>query len=100
MRLRRGQFGKASASCRRGFPARTADAAAPKPGVLVAEAELATNEIQDLAEVIGNIRSAAAGHELKFRLRIELGSPTHPPAEVVEKVDEILADVSSSLQLE
>ncbi len=71
----------------------------PKPGVLVAEAELATSEIQDLAEVIGNIRSAAAGHELKFRLRIELGDSGVPPDEVVKKVNELLKGVSAKLQL-
>lgn len=71
----------------------------PQPGVLVAEAELATNEIQDLAEVIGNIRLATAGHELKFRLRIELGDSGLPPDEVVKKVNELLKGVSAKLQL-
>ena len=41
----------------------------PKPGVLVAEADLRPNEIQDLADVIGDIVSVAAGYDLTFHLR-------------------------------
>ncbi len=71
----------------------------PKPGVLMAEAELQTGEIQNLAEVVGDIVKAAAGYDLKFGLRIELGGPTAPPSEVVDKVNKALKEVMPKLQL-
>jgi hypothetical protein len=71
----------------------------PMPGVLVAEAELRPHQIQDLADVIGNLVQAAVGHDLKFRLRVELGSGTPLPNEVVEKVDAILKGIASEIEL-
>ncbi|MCL5107378.1 MAG: DUF499 domain-containing protein [Chloroflexi bacterium] len=71
----------------------------PKPGVLVAEAELQTGEIQNLAEVVGDIIKAAAGYDLKFRLTVELGGKTKPPAEVVEKVNTLLKEVAPQFRI-
>jgi hypothetical protein len=70
-----------------------------KPGVRVAEAGLSTSEIQDLAEVVGDLRAAAVGHELKFHLRVELGGATAPPEDVAQKVSDILKQVSPGLDL-
>lgn len=71
----------------------------PKLGIRVGEAELRPNEIQDLADVIGDLVGVAVGHDLKFRVRIELGGDTPPPDEVVEKVNEILESVSENIRL-
>ena len=72
----------------------------PKPGVRTGEAELRSNQIQDLADVISDIVGAAAGHDLKFRLHVELGGETPPPDEVLEKINEILSQISADLKLQ
>ena len=56
-------------------------------GMLVAEAPLEANGIQDLADQIPGITQAAVGSELKFNVRIELGGDTAPDPEVVEKIN-------------
>ena len=46
----------------------------PKPqGLLIAEAVLEANGIQDLADQIPDIAKAAVGNDLKFNVRVELG---------------------------
>jgi len=67
-----------------------------KPGVRVTEAELKPHEIQDLADVLGEIGKVTAGYDMKFHLKIELGGTTPPPDEVVDKVNELLKDVYRS----
>ncbi len=55
-----------------------------KPDVLVAEAELRPNEIQDFAEQLRDIRKAAGTLDLKLRLRLELdGRGTSPTQDIV-----------------
>jgi hypothetical protein len=71
----------------------------PKAGVRIAESELKWNQIQDLADAMGELMSIAAGYDLKFRLRIELGAESPPPEEIVRKVNDLLKDVSDDLQL-
>lgn len=73
---------------------------APKPGALTAEAELRPNEIQDLADVVSELVAAAVGHELKFRVSIELSGATTPPAEVVDRINKSLRGVSERLRLQ
>jgi len=69
------------------------------PGMLVAEAELRLNELQDLADSIAYIRQAAVGFELKFRLRLELSGASRPPNDVVAKINLLLQDISDNLRL-
>lgn len=69
-----------------------------KPGVRVAEADLRPSEIQDLADVIGELTAAAAGNELKFHLRIELGGEVTPQNETIEKLNKIFKDISDDLK--
>jgi hypothetical protein len=71
----------------------------PKPGVRVAEADLRPNEIQDLADVIGELTAAAAGTELKFHLRIELGGAAPASDEVVKKVNAVLTESIGKLEV-
>jgi hypothetical protein len=69
------------------------------PGVLVAEAELRPNELQDLADQLGDITKAAVGHELKFVLRIELSGKARPPDATVIAINDKLREVSEDLEL-
>jgi hypothetical protein len=66
----------------------------------VAAAELRPSEIQDLADVIGELLSAAVGYDLGFYLRVELKGNAQVPASVVERVNQILAGVNAELRLE
>lgn len=63
----------------------------------MAEAALTTAQLQDLADVVGDIVKASAGHELHFRLKMELAGD--PPEEVVVKLNELLKKLSDDLQL-
>ena len=65
----------------------------------VAEAELRSDELQNLGDAIGDITKAAAGHELKVRVEISLGGDKTPPDDVVAKIDELLKGVSDKLRL-
>src|SRR6266581_4539170 len=71
----------------------------PRPGMLVAEASLETYEIQNLSEQISDLTRAAIGLDLKFLLRVELGSNPPPPEEAVAKINQLLHEVSEQLML-
>ncbi len=71
----------------------------PKPGVFIAEADLRPNEIQDLADAMGELTSTAAGNELKFHLKIELGGKIPAADDVLNKLNHILQDITDKLQL-
>ena len=68
-------------------------------GLLVAEATLLANGIQDLADQIPDLVKAAVGHDLKFRLRVEFGGETPPDPGAVDQVNTLLAQVSEELKL-
>ncbi len=70
-----------------------------QPGVRVAEAELKPNEVQDLAEVIGDLKAASVGLSLKLLMRIELSGDPPPSEAAVDKINRILSAVSKSLSL-
>jgi len=72
----------------------------PRPGVLTAEAELKTGELQDLADEIASIVSAAAGLRLRFVIRVEVTSTPPPTPEILSRINEALAKVSDKLKLE
>ena len=68
-------------------------------GMLVAEASLEANGIQDLADQIPDIAQAAVGSALNFNVRIELGGDTTPDPAVVDKINALLSEVSDDLKL-
>jgi uncharacterized protein YoxC len=68
--------------------------------VLVAEADLRLNEIQDLADAVANIGQAAVGFDLKLHLRLELSGVSRPPDDVVTKINLLLQDISEKLRLQ
>lgn len=71
-----------------------------KPAIwLVAEADLPPKQIQDLAEAIADIKNADAGIDLKFKLRIELGGESRLPNEAIAQINQLLRDISDSLEL-
>lgn len=63
------------------------------------EAELSVSEIQNLSENVAEIQSAAVGLNLRFAVRVEIFPPAPPTAEELEKLNELLQDVSSKLKL-
>jgi hypothetical protein len=72
----------------------------PAPGVLIASAYLKPSEVQDLADQIGEISSAAVGHDLRVIVRIEVGADgKRPPKEVVNKLNAKLGEVSNGFKL-
>jgi hypothetical protein len=68
--------------------------------MLVAEAELRLNELQDLADSLATIRQAAVGFDLKFCVRLELSGTSRPPDDVVAKINGLLQEISEKLQLQ
>ena len=72
----------------------------PPPGVHVATAYLKPDQIQDLADQIGEIGTTAVGHDLKVQVRIELGGKTPVPKELITKINGLLHDVSKELKFE
>ncbi|HAA26688.1 MAG TPA: hypothetical protein DCE56_02175 [Cyanobacteria bacterium UBA8553] len=71
-----------------------------KTNQLVASAELQTHELQELADKIAELKSAAAGIDLKFKLQIEMGGESRPPEEAIEQINELLQEISENLKLQ
>ena len=73
----------------------------PPPNVLIAEAELKPNEIQDFAEQLPDIRKATGNLDLKLHLRLELdGREKSPAKDMVAKLNDLLTKVSKGLSFE
>jgi hypothetical protein len=68
-------------------------------GVLVVEAPLRVDEIQNLNDVVGDLTKAAVGLNLQFTLRMELGPAEQVSDETRAKVNVLLAEVSGKLRL-
>ncbi len=76
-------------------PVAQAYVAQPPAGTHVIEADLRPNELQDLADTLGELGNASAGVDLKYRVRIELGG--NPSKDVLERVNKILQKIKSDL---
>jgi hypothetical protein len=70
------------------------------PGVHVASAYLKPNQIQDLADQLGEIGTTAVGHDLKVQVRIELGGKTPVPKNLLTKINGMLVDISKELKFD
>ena len=68
---------------------------------MVVEADLRPNEIQELADQIGELtRLAAAGDtQLAFHLRVTLNGSQRPSSENMARLDAVLQRVSGNLKL-
>jgi hypothetical protein len=71
----------------------------PKPGVLVARAELKSNQIQDLADQISQITLLAAGMDLKISVQVELSGAKAGSFETVAKLNDLLVAISEDFKL-
>ena len=69
--------------------------AQPATGIYIAEADLRPNELQDLADSLGDLGKAAEGLNLKYHIRIELSRD--PSKDIVERVNKILQKIKSGL---
>ena len=71
----------------------------PIKRLLTADAELRADQIQDFAEKISDIKRIAAGIELKFKLYIEIQEGSKTSAEMLEKLNKILKEIDSKLEI-
>ncbi len=81
-------------------PAQRPDLPPPPPpsGVFIAEAGLSTGQLQDLADLAGEILRIAAGHDLRFRLRVRIGDGAKGvPKEIVAELNDRLAEIAKFL---
>jgi hypothetical protein len=68
----------------------------PDVGTSVIEANLRPNEFQDLADSLGELGNAAAGFDVKYYVRIELGN--NPSKDILERVNQILQKIKSGMR--
>lgn len=68
-------------------------------GAKIATADLETNEIQDLADHVADIKKAAAGQRLGFKVSIELGDNASVPQGVLDQVNALLAKIKAGWKL-
>ncbi len=68
-------------------------------GAKVATAELETNEIQDLADSVAEIKKAAAGQSLRFKVTVELGESVSVPQGVTDQVNGLLSNIKTGWKL-
>ena len=65
---------------------------------------MSTSDLQDLADIIGELKDAAAGEPFRLELTFTLGDESRPadqiPDEVLKKLNELLSKASDKLQLE
>ena len=63
----------------------------------MAEADLEVYELQDLADVVGDLVEATAGYHLAFQVHIELSGA--PREEVLDRANAVLTEASDELTL-
>lgn len=71
----------------------------PTPGARTGEAELRPNQVQDLAEIMGDLLKVKAGYELRFRVRVELVGKDAPPDAVVQAMNAVLKGTKSGIEI-
>jgi hypothetical protein len=59
---------------------------------------LEVDEIQNLADEVGELVSVAAGHGVRFNVRIETGIEESVPDDVKARLNEVLRRVSDKLE--
>jgi len=69
----------------------------PPAGKRIAEAEMQPNQLQDMADIMGELLGTAGEYHLKFFLRIEVDAKT--PQEVIDKLNQLLDEVNGEIVL-
>ena len=72
----------------------------PRPFARVAEATLKLDEVQNLADKVGELKKTAVGRDLTFYFRLELDGADDPPEETIERLNRLLKEVSESLRFQ
>jgi len=65
-------------------------------GGRIAEAEMHPDQLQDLADLLGDLLNAAGEYDIKFHLRVEVDE--NIPEEVVQKLNSLLSGVNNSIK--
>jgi len=68
-------------------------------GVKHTAGDLEVDEIQNLADEVGELVSAAAGYGIRFHVRVDAGTDESLPDDISARLNEILGRVSDKLQL-
>jgi len=71
----------------------------PRPGTWSGEARLQPSQIQDLADVMGELLRARRDCELSFSVRLELTGKETPSEEVISEVNRVLKNVNHEFQV-
>ncbi len=72
----------------------------PKPGTRSGEARLQPSQIQDLADVMGDLLKARGDYELAFSVRVELTGKKAPNDAVIDGVNRVLGTVTEGFRIE
>lgn len=80
-------------------PAPTAAIRESKPGIRTAETPLQPGEIQNLAEVVGDLVQAAASAGITFTLHIEVGNDQPVTDEIAAHINTLLQEVQAGLKV-
>jgi hypothetical protein len=70
-----------------------------KPNVRVAEAQLAPGQIQDLADIMGDVLKAKGSLELTFQLRVEVAGKDVPSDAAIDAINAVLKTVSTDIEI-
>jgi hypothetical protein len=70
-----------------------------QPNVRVGEAQLAPGQIQDLADIMGDVLKAKGSLELTFQLRVEVAGKDVPSDAAIDAINAVLKTVSTDIEI-
>jgi hypothetical protein len=71
----------------------------PKPGTRSGEARLQPSQVQDLADIMGDLLKARGSCEMAFTVRVELSGKEAPNDQVVQAVNQVLEKVNDTFRV-
>lgn len=77
----------------------TVDRSTHAPGILLAEAELQAGQVQDFAEIVGDLQKTAAGYGIKYRFVIEIGGEKPARDDVRDAIRKLLQGISKEWKI-
>ena len=81
------------------LPPAPAPVPTPRPGARTGQAELKPSQVQDLADIMGDLLKAKAGLELTFHVRVEVAGKDTPSDAAIEAINAVLKTVSPEMQV-